>query len=192
MKVTSRIQLDIVRIANPTKGNSRWLRREPSNNPRTISNILQPNIIIRIVILASLLLSLSFTTLLLFALSSTNNNHTLGVRLLDIPKPATQVLHEILLDERVRNAIFADCLPYCGVGVGECVADNVGAEGEVCVKFEEVWFDLFEVERFEGLRPLLPFGDLRVHISGGYGARFGAVVGLECVQSLGWEKAVVG
>jgi len=88
----------------------------------------------------------------------------------------------------VRNAVLADRLPYCRVGVGEGVADNVGAQGEVGVEFEEVGLDLLEVEGLERLGALLPFGDLRVHVGGGCGAR----MVLSSDSLWGWEKDVVG
>lgn len=88
----------------------------------------------------------------------------------------------------MRNAVLADRLPYYGVGVGERVADNVGAQGEVGVEFEEMGLDLLEVEGLERLGALLPFGDLRVHVGGEYGAR----MVLESSSLWSWEKAVVG
>ena len=88
----------------------------------------------------------------------------------------------------MRNAVLADRLPYYGVGVGERVADDVGAQGEVGVEFEEVGLDLLEVEGLERLGALLPFGDLRVHVGGGYGAR----IVLSSDGLWGWEKDVVG
>lgn len=137
----------------------RRLRRETCDNACAITNILQTNVVVGIVV-GALLLAPAALCCLLWPLSQDNR---LGVCLLDVPEPSAQVGHQVLLDESVCDAVLAQRLPDRGVGIGDGVANNVGPESKVGIELLEAGLNLLEVERLKCLGTGLPLGDLGVH-----------------------------
>lgn len=137
----------------------RRLGRETCNNARPITNILQTNIKVRIIVGALLLTPATLGSLL----GPLGQHNGLGVCLLDVPEPPAQVGHQVLLDKGVCDAVLAEGLPDGGVGIGDGVANNVRAESEVGVELLEVRLNGLEIEGLKRLGAGLPFGDLGVH-----------------------------
>lgn len=146
-------------FTKPSACDLRGLRRESCDNTRAITNILQSDIVVGVIVLLALL-----AILFVLARATRNHNHALWVGFLDVPEPAAQAGHQVLLDICVCHTVAAQCAPDGRVGVGEAIAYNMAAECEVGIEFGEMGLDSFEVERLEILGALLPLGDLGLHV----------------------------